>query len=226
MQEREDQLIEILKRKSYMKQEIFRNSAQLFKRMKGVSQAFVTDISSKVKGEDKDVTIEYRDISEFEFHIKFAGELLVFSRHSNVVTFPEGHILTVNPYIQGEYGRNFYIPFMAYNFLADSLKYNRLGDPGYLIARMFVNKDEHFYIEGVKQMNFLYPDIAQNVISDEILLDFVESSVLAALENDSIMGNYEANKVIMVRDKLQMRMMGKVEKVGFKYQSVASDGGS
>lgn len=224
MNEREVQLIEILKRKSSMKQEIFRNSAKLFKRMKEVAVDFVKDISSKVTDADKDVTIEYRDISEFEFHIKFAGELLVFSRHSNVVTFPEGHILSVNPYVQAEYGRNFFIPFLAYNFLSDSLKYNRLGDPGYLIARMFVNKDEHFYIEGVKQLNFLYPDISKNVISDQLMLDFIETSVLAALENDSIMQNYDANKVILVRDKLQMRMMGKVEKVGFKYSATGTSG--
>ena len=43
-----------------------------------------------------------------------------------------------------------------YNFLSQTLlKYNRLNDAGFLIASVFINKDYHFFVEGISIRLFI-----------------------------------------------------------------------
>ena len=55
-----------------------------------------------------------------------------------------------------------------YNFLADSFKYNRLNDVGYLVGRVFLNKDLHYFVEGKRQLGFLYNDF----VNDKLKTNF------------------------------------------------------
>ena len=65
-------------------------------------------------------------------------------------------VVMVNSYLQREKQkyvkedkmRSFCGVIHVYNFLNDSFKYNRLNDVGNLVARIFVNKDKHFFVEG------------------------------------------------------------------------------
>ena len=41
-----------------------------------------------------------------------------------------------------------------YNFLSDSFVYDRERDLGYLVARVFLNKEGHFFVQGKKQLGF------------------------------------------------------------------------
>lgn len=209
-----NQIGNLLAFKASTKQAVYRNTLALFKRLKKVAASIVTEIDDKI--EDKHVEVEYINVSEFEFQIKFSGDLLVFSMHSNVMTFPQGHILHKSPYIQEDSRRGFFGSIVVYNFLADSLKYKRLNDPGYLLARMFINIDNNFYIEGVRQLHFLHPDIAQNELKHDILCQFIESSMIVSMEIDSEMPNFEQERVISVHQKLSQNMLGNIQKVGFK----------
>lgn len=210
------QIINLLKHKACTKQFVYRQTIEIFKRLKKIAADISNVIDHEIQAVDKTVDVEYINVSDFEFQIKFSGDLLVFSMHSNVVTFPNEHVLQKNPYILQDPTRGFFGAIVAYNFLADSLKYNRMMDPGYLLARMFLNKEEHFYIEGVRQLHFLHPDISQNVLTDEILRNFIESTMLASLEEDSEMPNFEKERVISVQQKLSKTMLGNIQKVGFK----------
>jgi len=213
-EERINQIVKLLSFKASTKQAVYRNTLALFKRLKKVAASIVKEIDNRI--EDEDVEVSYINVSEFEFQIKFSGDLLVFSMHSNVMTFPKEHILHKSPYIQEDSRREFFGSIVVYNFLADSLKYKRLHDPGYLLARMFLNIDNHFYIEGVRQLNFLHPDIAQNKLKHEILCQFIESSMIVSMEIDSEMPNFEQERVISVGQKLSRGMLGGIQKVGFK----------
>lgn len=210
------QIISLLENKACTKQFVYRRTIEVFKRLKKIAAEIASVIDHEIQEVDKTVDVEYINVSDFEFQIKFSGDLLVFSMHSNVVTFPNEHVLQKSPYILEDPRRGFFGAIVAYNFLADSLKYNRMMDPGYLLARMFLNKDDHFYIEGVRQLHFLNPDIAQNKITDEILRNFIESTMLASLEEDSEMPNFEKERVISVQQKLSKTMLGNIQKVGFK----------
>lgn len=216
MEDRLDLILGQLKNKASAKQAVYRDALEVFERTKKIAGELTSELATKMADIDKHVLVEFRDIGKFEFQIKFSGDLLVFSMHSNTVIFPAEHVINSNPYIQEEPTRRFFGAITVYNFLDDSLKYKRMNDPGYLVGRMFTNRDEHFYIEGVKQLNFLYPDISKNVLTDEILRVFIESCMMAALEIDSSMPPFEKEKVISVGYKLSQNMLGNVQKVGFK----------
>lgn len=210
------QIIELLKFKACTKQSVYKKTIEVFKHMKKIAASIATVIDGEIQSVDKSVDVEYINVSDFEFQIKFSGDLLVFSMHSNITIFPDEHVLNKNPYILEDPRRGFFGGIVVYNFLADSLKYNRMMDPGYLLARLFVNDDMHFYIEGVRQLNFLHPDISKNVLTEDILQLFIESSMIVSLQEDSEMPNFAQDRVISVQQKLSKMMLGNVKKVGFK----------
>ncbi len=222
IEEKFDIVKDFLENKSATKQEVYRITLDIFAEMRRLAKEIVNKINNEVELK-KGVSVEYTNFSEFEFHIRLSGELVVFSIHSNIVTFPATHLLSTSNYIKEDENRRYFGTFTVYNFLNDSLRYNRLNDVGYLLARLFVNRERHFYIEGVRQMHFLYPDIAQNILDQDILSEFIYSVIEAALENDSITADFESNKIISVGEKLSRRMLGGVQKVG--YIRAAPDGG-
>ena len=208
-------IVEALKDKACLKQKIYRNTREVFRQMKAIGKALAETLDERIKLHDKSVIVEYEDKGEFEFHIKFPGDLLMFTMHTNVQTFGEEHLISKNPYVLEDYRRAYFGSIMVYNFMADSLKYNRLNDPGYLLARMLLNVDGHFYIEGVRQLNFLYPDISENMIDESLLRVFIESTILTAIGQDLYAPAYQDIQVVPLGLKLDNRMTG-AAKVGFQ----------
>ncbi|MFC7668202.1 hypothetical protein ACFQT0_13065 [Hymenobacter humi] len=149
--DRLDQIFEGLKQKSTAKQAIFRNTQAAFDCLRLVSQELVVELSRKLTPLDSSVAIEYRPVNEMEFHIRFSGDLLMFIMHSNIVTFADDYGPMSTTYVNQDFRRRFFGHIMAYNFMADSIKYHRLNDPGYLVGRLLINIDNHYYLEGVQQ---------------------------------------------------------------------------
>src|SRR5436190_22880765 len=87
-------------------------------------------------------------------------------------------------YVRDNPARSFCGMIYVYNFLADSLKYNRASDVGYMIARVFTNNELHYFVEGKRQLGFLYNDFANKVIDKKGLRDVVESAIIYALDFD------------------------------------------
>lgn len=216
--DRLDDIINGLHQKSVTKQVIYRNTKATFDRMKEIAQDIVEELTERVTKHDADVIIEYSNISEFEFHVKFSGDLLMFIMHTNVITFPEDYELMRNEYIEEDFRRRFFGHIMAYNFMADTIKYNRIDDPGYLVGRMLINIDRHFVIEGVKQMELPYDRIAQNVINNKTLRLIIESAMVAAVNNDLMGQDVSDIERITLKQKHE-NMISQPRKVGFRVSS-------
>ncbi|TXK48643.1 hypothetical protein FVR03_08065 [Pontibacter qinzhouensis] len=208
-------IINGLEQKSITKQAIYRNTKQTFDRLKLISVDVVEELTERITRQNAEVVIEYKEISAHEFHIKFSGDLLVFVMHSNIITFPDDYEIMRNKYVDKDFRRRFFGHIMAYNFMADTLKYNRLDDPGYLIGRMLVNIENHFMIEGVKQMDLSYDHIAKNRITDKVLRIIVESAIIASINND-LMGQPVSDiEKITYKHKLENLHLSRTSKVGF-----------
>ena len=69
-------------------------------------------------------------------------------------------------------------------FLSDSFKYNRLNDAGYLIARVFINKEKHFFVEGDKQLGMLFNDFVNQEINSTEIDKIINESMIYALNFD------------------------------------------
>jgi hypothetical protein len=76
--------------------------------------------------------------------LKAAGDLIIFHMHTNVFKLDQSHSLWKSSYLEEDEMRGYFGLINVYNFLSDSFKFNREGDLGYLVARIFLNKDGHF----------------------------------------------------------------------------------
>ena len=219
MEDKLDDIISGLHHKSRTKQAIYRNTKETFDRMKAISQVLVGELTERITKQDADVIIEYRNIGEHEFQIKFSGDLLVFVMHSNIITFPDDYEIMRSDYVEEDFRRRFFGHIMAYNFMADTIKYNRLDDPGYLVGRMLINIESHFCIEGVRQLDLpkeKISDIASNKISDKVLRVIVESAMIAAVNNDLMGQDVSDIERITLKQKLENTHLTKPRKLGFQ----------
>ncbi|ALI97908.1 hypothetical protein [Rufibacter tibetensis] len=217
MEDRIETIFEGLRQKSTTKQAIFRNTKVIFEQLRNCSIALVENLKKRISEVDANVLIEYRNVNDFEFHIKFSGDLLIFVMHSNVITLPDDHELMKSRYVDEDFRRRFFGHIMAYNFMADSIKYNRLNDPGYLLGRVLINIENHFYLEGVKQLDLTYNDMAKNEINEEALRLFIESAMVASVNNDLVAPDVEEIRKITVKQKLEEQQVSTPQKVGFSF---------
>ncbi len=223
MTEELNNLVSKIRVKSQTQTIVKQQTKEVFNKLKDNARNLVKEIKETLGEEAKNAKLEFENISEYEFHIMFAGELLVFNLHSTILNFPPEHITNKSPWVQEDESRGFFGVILAYNFLTDSLKYKRMHDTGYLISRLFVNKEDHFFIEGLTQMSFLYPDIKSNTINDKVLDDYLRLGLQAALETTPVMTPFEQEKQISVAEKLNRSMLGNVKKVGFQMISSKED---
>ena len=217
--DRLDQIFDGLKQKSTAKQAIFRNTQAAFDCLRLVSQELVLELSRKLTTLDASVVIEYSSINEMEYHIKFSGDLLVFVMHSNVVTFPNDYGPMSSAYVGQDFRRRFFGHIMAYNFMADSIKYQRLNDPGYLVGRLLVNIDNHYYLEGVQQLELPNNDMSDNKVTPDTMRLFVESAMIAAVNNDLIAPPLPEIQKISVKQKLENQQVSRGSKMGFSFSA-------
>ncbi|HSI89793.1 MAG TPA: hypothetical protein VK927_01690 [Adhaeribacter sp.] len=217
MEDRLNIIFDGLQQKSTVKQKIYRNTKEAFDTLKKSSNLLVRKLTERITAVDSSVVIEYRDVNELEFHIKISGDLLIFVMHSNVITFPEDYDIMKTDYVQADFKRRFFGHILAYNFMADSVKYNRMNDPGYLLGRLLINIENHFFLEGVEQLDLKDQDITRNVLSDEALLLMVESAMIAAVNNDLMAPELNDIRKISVKQKFENQHMSRSQKVGFNF---------
>lgn len=217
--DRLDQIFDGLKEKSTAKQAIFRNTQAAFDCLRQVSQELGVELARRLTNFDASVVIEYRSINDMEFHIKFSGDLLVFVMHSNVITFPDDYGPMPSAYVAEAFRRRFFGHIMAYNFMADSIKYQRMNDPGYLVGRLLINIDNHYFLEGVQQLELPNNDMSDNLVTPEAMRLFVESAMIAAINNDLIAPPLLDIQKISVKQKLENQQVSRGSKVGFSFSN-------
>jgi hypothetical protein len=218
----QDLLFNLIKDKSVLKQDVFSNIILNFKVLKGVLKEIGDDLNEKLSDIDERILIEYKDSGEFEAQLRVSGDLLVFQMHSNVFKFDPENSICKTSYISQKKNSVYCVLFNIYNFLNDSFKYNRSNDLGYLIGRLFVNHENHYMVQGKRQLGFLYNDFVNSVIDKEKMKSVVQSAILYSLDFDLLVPSYDlvnqvtVNQVKQVGDNLKMRT-GK--RLGFVFQN-------
>ena len=221
-QKNQDLLFNLIKDKGVLKQDVFSNIILNFKVLKSVLKEIGDDLSDRIANEDERVIIEYKDSGEFEAQLRVAGDLLVFQMHSNVFKFNIENSLWKSSYLSENPNRGFCGLINVYNFLNDSFKYNRSNDLGYLIGRLFINHENHFMVQGKRQLGFLYNDFINAVIDKEKLKSIVQSAILYSLDFDLLVPSYDlvnqvsVNQVKQVGEDLKLRT---AKRLGFVFQN-------
>lgn len=199
----EERIALALERKACAKQKVYRTTLQVFEELKRQLQEQESTLADKFKKIDPDVAIDFRAIGKHEAEMKYAGDTLLFLMHTNVFTFQDDHGIFKTKYVQDDDLRAYCGMISIYNFVSDSLKYTRLQDSGVLLARIFVNKERHFFVEGQRQLGFLYNDFENAVMDDTYLKAIIEAASLYAIDLDLKVQPYTEVQEMSVLEKLQ-----------------------
>ncbi len=218
----EKQIIDVLKRKACLKQNVFRKTIDIFNDFKTEAEKLAEELKKDMGNIDESVVVEFLIKGDFEFHIKFGGDILVFYMHTNVFDFPKNHNIWNNSYVKEDELRTYCGMINIYNFLADSVKYNRVNDIGYLVGRVFINKDLHYFVEGKKQMGILFNDFINETINTKKIRAIIETSMLYSLDFDLLTPPYNNMSELSVMDIIEVTNAMKVKtgkRLGFKFQT-------
>lgn len=225
MNENLQQINALLKTKGNLKQDVYHITLERFEVFKETLKDIVKQLHQAKDSNDK-FDVEYKAEGKYEAKIKFAGDVLIFNMHSNVFGFQADSPVHKMPYVKQDPTREFCGMIEVYNFLADSFKYSRVYDIGYLIARIFINKEGHFFVEGAEQLGFLYQEFDKMVLSDELIAMIIENAMLYSINFDLWVPKYEQVRQLTVGQKIQQQgnithLTGK--RVGFEFSNLNKD---
>jgi len=217
-----ENIIKLLREKSVMKQDVYRNTHDTFYLLKDVVKAVAEDLRAEAAGIDKRIGVDFRFPSDHEIELKVAGDMLVFYMHSNVFEFDSSHSMFKTGYIKKNQLNSYCGIIYVYNFLADSFKYNRLQDLGYLISRIFVNRESRFFIESKPPMGYKYANFSAEPISKEALYEIIYDLILYAISFDLYTPPSDTVREISLNEILERVQSDKLKtgkRLGFGAQS-------
>lgn len=215
-------IIKVLKEKSSLKQDVFHKNISVFEDLRLVVKEVMADLKNEIARIDTRIIIDYREKGPYEIELKVAGDVLFFHMHTNVFEFDKSHPIWKTSYVRDMPSRSFCGMINIYNFLADSFKYNRVNDVGYMIARVFINNESHYFVEGKRQLGFLYNDFPNAVMGRQALKNIVESAIIYALDFDLFTPPFEAMQEVSVSQILEASENMRIKtgkRLGFRFQS-------
>jgi hypothetical protein len=220
--DKKQEIIGTLKEKSILKQKVYDNTFESFCIVKDVLKSLSKDVNTSLSGVDSRVRLEYTDRSNFDAQIKVAGDILLFSMHSNIFQFDREHPAWKTSYIQKNKYNAYSGIINIYNFLADSFRYSRLDDLGYLIARIFINHEKQYFVEGKRQMGMLFTNYGNEEVSKQSLQLIISTAIQYALEFDLLVPPYDTVKIATVGQaeaKIQHSRVITGKRLGFQFNS-------
>jgi hypothetical protein len=212
-----DRIKFLLESKSTAKQITYKNLLAAFDILRKESSRIITELAGRVKPDDEDVTIHFREVNEHEFEVKLAGDLVSFVLHTNVVTFDPTSPVMQDAYLHQNAINRYFGQIMVYNFMADSLKFNRINDPGYLLARLLINHEGRYVVEGDSHLAALAGKISPSPITEEELAILVKFVLTMAIENDLMAPPFPDVRFITLHQKMEKTQeLGAGQKIGFR----------
>jgi len=215
-------LFEELTDKAQLKQKVYSNTLDTFGLLSQAVHDIVTDYQGFQKKSKEPVPFEMKPKGDFEMELKFAGDVLIFLMHTNVFEFSRNHEVMNTSYVKEDKERSYCGIINIFNFLADSFKYNRVNDVGYLIGRVFVNKDMHYFIEGKREIGLLYNNFNTAVMNDTSAREIVESAIRYTINFDLLTPPYDNVKEITLyemQSTLDSIALKTGKRLGFKFQA-------
>ncbi len=225
-QDPRDMILNMLRTKSGMKQDVYARTIDLFGRLKLTVQEVAKDLEEAMASADKRITVKYTDKGEMACELKVAGDTIIFHMHTNVFKLEQTHSLWKTSYMAEDELRGYFGVVNVYNFLSDSFKYNRERDLGYLVARLFQNKDGHFFVQGKRQLGFLYNDLANNTIDAAKLKQVLHSAILYVLDFDLLTPPYDQVNQVTVSEVNELNANMQIstgKRLGFRFQADVED---
>lgn len=213
-------LVDLLKSKSVLKQEIYKNTNHWFSIIKEELEHCVHGLTKEIN--DSRVRLRYVDRGQTEALLYIGSDVLIFHMHTNVFKFSDQDFATKTSYVKDNQDRAFCGVIHVYDFLADSYEYGRSNDTGYLIGRLFINSENHFQLEGKGEPGIRYRDFMHQVLNRDILRDIIYRLSAYALEFDLLSPPYDSINLVSVSEMQTLssnNMLKTGKALGFRFKS-------
>jgi hypothetical protein len=185
------QIIETVNGKCAHKAQVMTHVVRSFASMRNEAELVAKALKEDC-AEHCDTSLGFKNISNSQFQMMVGEDALIFNLHDDVFEIDPAHPVRKTSYLKDDGMRAFCGMVSIYNFLRTSLDKNRPEDVGYLIGRVFINSEDHFFVEGKKRLGFLYNDFSSQRFHAEAMREVVMSSILHCLEFDLQTPPYES----------------------------------
>lgn len=219
----EDVLFNLLLEKGSLKQTIYNNTLTALNYFNTAAYNLEKEFYQKLNNKKSEITIKYQPKTEHDFQIQFAGDVLLFMMHTNIFEFPRDHEVMKTSYIKEDKKRSYCGTIFIFNFLSDSIKYNRVNDSGFLIGRIFINKDMHYYVEGKRELAQVLNNFSSNCLTPELANEILRSAIKYTLNFDLLVPDFDLMKEVNVGNFLDLEVESRLTKtskrLGFRFQA-------
>lgn len=216
----QDKILNDLHSKAVLKQQVFNNTIASFTLIENILE----EITEKYNKEpvDEKAQLELTKVGNYDLQLKIGSDILIFSMLTNIFQFNKENIVWKHSYMKNNPENGYVGQIYIYNFLADSYTYKREEDLGYLIARIFVNRENHYLVEGKRQVSFHNNDISENRADKKNLSNIIETAIDYAINFDLLVPPYEAIKIASVGQMMQKAKNSKLmtgKRLGFQFNT-------
>jgi len=206
-----EQIIKLLKEKSVMKQEVYKNTISAFELVKKCVSEIASELNIETQAIDKRIIVSNQETASHSTQLKVAGDLLEFFMHTNVFEFEKTHAMFRTGYVKLNPYNSYCGIINVYNFLSDSFKFNRLNDLGYLVCRIFINRENRFFIEGKGPVGIRYSSFSNEAITAEQLKEIIHELIISAINFDLFTPPIEQIREVSVNE-----IQEKVNSINFR----------
>lgn len=215
------QIISSLNGKSEEKLKAYNSTLENFQVLKDALHELAGDINEEVVN-TRSIKVEYRDRGPMEAQLQFASDMLLFNMHTDVFQFNEEHAVHTNPYAKENEFNTLCGVINIYNFLASSFKKNRATDEGYLIARVFINREGCFFVEGKNVSKYSHATFGSQAMTEEILVDIIEMLMLYCMDFELLVPPFGEVKIIefeQINTKMESSKISTGKRLGYHYNT-------
>jgi hypothetical protein len=189
-------ILNLLTLKSALKQDVADDSEKVFESLKNIIISELEELKKNVN--DERIRLSYEDRGKFELIVFVGSDMLVFHLHTNIFRLPDSSPLWGTHYFSSNENNGYFAVIHIYNFLAESYLRNRFDDRGNLIARVMMNHENHFMVEGRGQLGTLFRDPEHAILNENYMRLLVQLSFAFALQFDLYLPPYEYLEEITV----------------------------
>lgn len=215
-------VLDLISQKSVLKRDVFELIKVQFSELKDTLEALAAELKIEVEKIDPRLEVSYKALGSYYCQLTIAGDVLLFSMHTNVFRFPDNSMYWKSSYLQESSNNGYCGIIQVHNFLADSFRFNRENDLGYMIARILINKENHFFVEGKKELGYKFNDFVNAEMSKPKLREVLCAIIAYTINFDLFIPSYakvqqitlhEANTL---KDKVSLKT-GK--RLGYQFSS-------
>jgi hypothetical protein len=218
----DNELFDLLITKGELKQSVYAITTEAMQAFKEVAKEFEEEFRSQHATEHETITVRVDNKNQFEIQVRFAGDVLILLMHTNIFEFPRAHQVMQSKYIRDDKERSYCGMIKMYNFLADSFKYDRINDEGYMIGRILINKDRHYFVEGKKELSQILNNFSENEFTKDIARNILHCAIRYCINFDLLMPNFEETIKMSLSEMMQIEgqnMISKTAKrLGFRFE--------